>query len=116
MGDVGAGLSRDAGLLVEAEVEEPLELGKPRSLVPGLYIYWRALRMACPKDSAQCCGGGNDSNKNHIFGKPQTLPFRSVSPSCERSSAIDTVCAILITSSSLPFLFTNYKPGEFTSE
>jgi hypothetical protein len=39
MGDVGAGLSRDAGLLVEAEVEEPLELRKPRSLVSGLCIY-----------------------------------------------------------------------------
>jgi hypothetical protein len=33
---VGAGLDRDTELLVEVEVEEPLELRKPRSLVPGL--------------------------------------------------------------------------------
>jgi hypothetical protein len=113
---VGAGLDRDAELLVEVEVEEQLELRKPRSLVPGL---WQALRMSCPKDSAQCCGSDNDSNnkaariKNHTFGKPQTLPFHSVS---SEPRHIDMVCTIVDYFFLALFPLTDCKPSAFTSE
>ena len=49
---------------VEVGVEELLR--KSYSLVLGLFaFYWPGLRMFCPKDSAQCCGDGDDSNKSH---------------------------------------------------